>query len=618
MERVELSKLGSLMVLVFVSVGFVSCGGESKRVGDGSDWSTGYPGRTTLSLTLTDTQLHFTWHNQAGITEYQLLENPDGNSGYTVIATLAPNILNQNIGIFLPDRINASYILRACNSSGCTDSTPIFISGNLADAIGYVKASNTDESDLFGGSLALSNDGNTLVVGAPGEASSSAGVNGNQLDNSGRGGDFGTGAVYVFTYNGTVWTQQAYLKASNPDEGDWFGNSVSISADGNSLAVGAPYEGSNSTGINGNQLDDSATSSGAVYVYTRSGFTWTQQAYVKASNTGEYDHFGSVVSLSADGNILAVGTPWEDSNATGVNGDQSNNFKGQSGAAYIFVRNGSAWTQQAYIKASNTDQSDMFSSSLELSDDGNTLAIGAPFETSNTTGINGNQLDNSCGVIGSIDSCGATYVFTRSGATWTQQAYIKASNTNEGDIFGYQVAISGDGNTLAVGAWKEDSQTSGVNGDQLDNTSTDSGAVYVFYRNNNSWTQTDYLKASNNDSRDHFGSSLSLSTDGSKLVVGASGESSSSTGIGGDQSDNTATDSGAAYIFVHLDGDWVQHAYAKASNTDSNDRFGVAVTLSGNGNRLAIGANSESSNTTGIGGDQLDNSAPYSGAVYLY
>ena len=199
------------------------------------------------------------------------------------------------------------------------------------------------------------------------------------------------GAVYVFTRSGVAWTQQAYVKASNTDIGDEFGSSVAVSGD--TLAVGARREDSNGIGVNPGpaaEADDSLTDSGAVYVFTRSGSTWTQQAYVKASNTGIGDEFGTTVAL--DSNTLAVGAPLEDSTATGTNGNQTNNGASNSGAVYVFERVGTLWTQQTYLKASNTEADDVFSTSLGLS--GSTLAVGAPGEDSSATGVGGSQIDN--------------------------------------------------------------------------------------------------------------------------------------------------------------------------------------------------------------------------------
>ena len=141
---------------------------------------------------------------------------------------------------------------------------------------------------------------------------------------------------------------------------------------------------------------------------------------------------------------------------------------------------------------------------------------------------------------------GAVYVFVRSGSTWTQQAYLKASNTGINDQFGNSVALSGD--TLAVGAYKEDSPATGVNGDQAECCASDAGAVYVFVRSGSTWTQQAYVKASNTDARDAFGTSVALS--GDTLAVGATGEASAATGINGDQADNSASVAGAAYVRI--------------------------------------------------------------------
>jgi hypothetical protein len=159
--------------------------------------------------------------------------------------------------------------------------------------------------------------------------------------NDDRGDDtVDAGAVYVFTRSGTTWSQQAYVKASNTGPGDAFGSSVALSADGSALAVGAFRESSAAIGIGGDQGDDSAFFASAVYVFTRSGTTWSQQAYLKASNTGEGDEFGTSVALSADGSTLVVGAIDEFSAATGIGGNQANNSAPNAGAVYVFRTRG--------------------------------------------------------------------------------------------------------------------------------------------------------------------------------------------------------------------------------------------------------------------------------------
>ncbi len=249
-------------------------------------------------------------------------------------------------------------------------------------------------SGELGTSVAVSGD--TVVVGAPYEASNATGVNGNPADDSA----YGSGAAYIFTRSGTVWTQQAYLKAGNAEAKDEFGISVAVAGD--TVVVGAEFEASNATGVNGNPTDNSAFGSGAAYVFTRSGTVWTQQAYLKAGNAGVTDYFG--VSVAVSGDTVVVGALGEASNATGVNGNSSNNSADYAGAAYVFTRSGTLWTQQAYLKAGNTGAFDYFGGSVAVS--GDTVVIGAHGEASNATGVNGNGADNSA--FGS----GAAYIFT--------------------------------------------------------------------------------------------------------------------------------------------------------------------------------------------------------------
>ncbi len=325
------------------------------------------------------------WNGVAGATSYRLFEDP-GNGTFTQVGgDLADTSYFHNVSLW--QRVNAQYFVKACNTAGCsTPSTNLPVNGLITSSIGYVKAPTPGAQDFFGVGIALSNDGNTMAIGAIGENSI--------VPNS--------GAAYVFSRSEGLWNLQAFLKASNPDNGDDFGVSIALSGDGNTLAVGAYQEDSNATGINGNQADNSAPGSGAAYVFTRDNAgNWTQQAYIKSSNseagvvfdptdvddTG--DVFGVSVTLSNDGNTSAVGAYREDSNATGVNGDQTNNSTPNAGAVYVFARNVATWSQQAYIKASNPDAGDRFGSWISTSGDGATLAIGARFEDGN----GGNQAD---------------------------------------------------------------------------------------------------------------------------------------------------------------------------------------------------------------------------------
>src|SRR5581483_1424621 len=243
--------------------------------------------------------------------------------------------------------------------------------------------------------------------------------------------------------------------------------------------------------------------------------------YLKAKNTDALDFFGSSVAMS--GPFLAVGAPGEDSAGTGDTADRLDNSASGAGAAYVYLRAGSAWTTTAYVKPSNADPDDQFGAAVAIS--GVTLVVGAPGEDSDTTGVNH-----------AAPRSGAAYVFTRVRPTWVEQARLKAFNAAAGDGFGTSVAISGS--TVVVGAPQQG------NG---------SGAAYVFVGDAGAWSAQAYLKASNADPGDNFGT---VGVSGDLIVVGAPGESSSARGVNGDPNDNTAPASGAAYLFARDAGTW--------------------------------------------------------------
>ena len=413
----------------------------------------------------------------------------------------------------------------------------------------FLKAGNTQADDLFGWSVAI--DGNTLLVGAINH-------------------DSGAGAAYVFTRGSSAWIEQAFLQGSNTEAGDNFGASVAI--DGDTVVVGAFGEDSDAAG---GETDNSTIDAGAAYVFTRSGTVWSQQAMLKAGNAGAGDAFGN--SLTIEGDTVVVGALGEDSSALGGEADNSAN---DAGAAYVFIRSGTTWSQQAMLKASNAETGDSFGDSVAVS--GNTVAVGAYGEDSSMTG---GVTDNS--VIGA----GAAYVFTRSGDAWSQQAILKASNGETGDSFGDSVAVSG--NTVVVGAIGEDSSAAGG---EADNSASDAGAAYVFTRNGNTWSQQAFLKASDAEAENALGWSVALA--GNTVVAGA----------------HFANDlAGAAYIFTRNDTSWTQQATLTARNANPFDLFAASVALEGD--TAIIGAAMEDSRA---GGTEIDNAANSAGAVYVW
>jgi hypothetical protein len=219
-----------------------------------------------------------------------------------------------------------------------------------------------------------------LALGWATEPSAAKGIGGDSSDTSAPG----AGAVYVFQRLGTTWSQQAYVKASNTQTNASFGSSLSLH--GSTLAVGAADESTNTQGIDGDQnAANNLTSSGAVYVFTRAGAAWSQQAYVKAGDASGQTRFGDAVALAGD--QLVVGAPYA--------------FSG--GAVYTFIRSGAAWYQRTQFQAPVVWPYAQFGNSLGLFD--GTIAVGSPFESSGAAGVNGAEQDNS------LTNAGAVHVF---------------------------------------------------------------------------------------------------------------------------------------------------------------------------------------------------------------
>lgn len=542
----------------------------------------------TLSLSLGSIKtFDLTWTDVSDATFYRIQQQIDVGLGFNQVGgDIMAGIQRHSLIVPLYARIGSQYQLQSCNPTGCTDSSVVIVGGTLEASIGYLKSSETTAGDEFGYSIDISTDGNTLAVGAI-----KAGSPGTEY-----------GAVNVFVRSGATWVQQSIVRPqvrtpSDRTHEDYFGHSVSLSSDGNTLAVGAINEDGNGTKINDDATDDGTNdNSGAAYIFTRTGDTWVQKAYVKASNSDAGDAFGWAVSLSSDGSTLAVSAISEASNATGVSSVASiNNSLISPGAVYIFSRTGDAWAHQAYVKASNTGAGDAFGSSISLSANGNTLAVGA---------------------INEEIKQGAVYMYNRTISNWSPGSMLKPTRTESGDLFGSSVSLSSDGNTLAIAAKHEDSSSQVINvGDDINGASF-SGAAYVFNFTGTSWSQTAYIKAKNSGSFDRFGQSVSLSSGGDMLAVGARLEEGSNKGIDGEDNDDIFN-SGAAYIFTLNGTTWSQQAYVKARNPDIRDQFGYSVSLSGDGITLAIGAPFEDGSSVGINGND-NNSSEKAGAAYLF
>jgi hypothetical protein len=428
---------------------------------------------------------------------------------------------------------------------------------------------------LYRHPIALSGDGNVLVVGAPYDRSASRVVNGDENDTSASW----AGAVFVYRREASGWVREAYLKASNADANDRFGDSVAISADGSTLVVGAYGESGKGTTVNSSFMEDNSIPyAGAAYVFERSEQSWAQTAYLKASNntwggqpfgTPVSPYFGMSVAVSGDGSTVVVGAPYEAGVGPGVNGSQVQQFFGNSsgsGAAFVFGRQDASWTQQAYVKSMVIAGARRFGWSVALSGDGSTLAVGEPL------------------------GGGKANVYARAGSTWSFREALTASNGRVEDHFGKVVALSSDGSTLAVSALYEDSSVTGIWSAPIpmsDRGAERSGAVYLFEADGSTWSRRTYIKASNTHAQAEFGSSLALSGDGSTLAVGAPHEIGAAM-LGGPQIPSSLTNAGAVYLARRTAGTWSQLSYVKSPNTQSEQRFGMAAALSFDGSTLVV------------------------------
>jgi len=349
-------------------------------------------------------------------------------------------------------------------------------------------ASDGMPDDFFGSAVAF--DGDTAIVAAIGD---------------------GLGSAHVFARTGFTWTLQQKLVPTDGGYGQDFGCAVAI--DGDTVVVGRRND------------DEVANSAGAVHVYTRSGTTWSQQAKLFASDANEYDWFGESVAL--DGDTLLVGTISQD-------------LGSYAGSAFVFVRSGSTWTEEAKLAAWDAAAYDYFGGSVAIR--GDVALVGAI----GSDGPYGNE--------------GAVYAFVRTGTSWNPEAKLLASDGDSGDGFGCSVSL--DGGTALVGADEHDGAFSGT------------GAAYVFERLGTVWRQRARLVAEGLFEADHFGRSVSL--EGDRAMIGAAAGWPSLSGAG------------SVYVFGRVGTAWSEEAELVAADTVPYDYLGCSVSLSGDS--VLIGA----------------------------
>lgn len=330
------------------------------------------------------------------------------------------------------------------------------------------------------------------------------------------------GKAVVFVRSDLRWVQQAKLLASDGAAGDNFGLAIGLSANGNTALIGSPND------------DTPQANRGSAYVFIRTGTIWTQQAKLLALDGTTNDNFGFSVSLSADGSTAAIGAT----------------SKAGGGNAYIFVRSGVTWSQQAKLAASDRAAGDQFGNAISLSSDGNTVLIGATADAAPATGQ------------------GSAYVFIKSGVTtWSQQAKLVAVDGLANDQFGFDVSLSGDGTTALIGAEWDDT------------VSIDRGSAYVFVKSGVTWSQQAKLVVSDGLANDQFGYSVSLSANGNKAVIGMPLDD-----IG------LSTDQGSAYVFARVGTSWNQEQKLVVADGAPVDNLGERVVISPDAQFVVLGA----------------------------
>lgn len=349
---------------------------------------------------------------------------------------------------------------------------------------------DSDERDFFGNSVGVSNDGRTVLIGA-------------------RGDRRGQGSAYVFGRSSGEWEQQAKLSA---DEVSGFGRRVALSGDGSTAAIG--------TRTDPIQTQDRTEATGSVYVFTRSDREWKQQARI----TPEPDVvFTGLSSLSSDGSTIVTRASQESDESVG--------------SAYVLTRSDGEWEQQAKLSADDHGSDVTFGSSLDVSGDGSTAVIGEK-DGKNITG----------------EDTGAAYVFTQSGGSWQQQSKLLADDGNSRDKFGDAVALSDDGSTVVIGAFRDE------------DPSDYAGSAYVFTRSGENWGQQAKLNAVGDNST-FLGSSVGVSSDGNIAIVGE-GRGARSAGV-----------------FTRGEASWTQQ-----TRLADNDIETQSLGISGDGSSVIIGS----------------------------
>jgi len=412
---------------------------------------------------------------------------PISNDGATLVAMVMPGATTDIISIITAGG--------SVNSTNKFTVIPTYIPSKNGQQGDKLIGSDVKGNAQQGFSVSLSADGNTAIVGAPQD-------------------DATNGAALIYQRIDSIWTQQGpKLIGSGAIGKAMQGYCVSISADGNTAIIGGLRDKFNL---------------GAAWIFTRKGNTWAQQGpkLVGSGSVGGSIFQGTSVALSADGNTAIIGGY----------GDNIN-----TGAAWVFIRNGERWIQQGNkISGTGALGAAYQGSSVSLSADGNTAIIGG-------------EMDNS--------GLGASWIFTRTEGIWTQQgSKIVGSNAINTSYQGSSVNLSADGNTAIIGGYGD---------------SSNCGAAWVFSRKNDKWYQQGKKLVGSTPERNAYqGISVSLSADGNTALIGGNGSN---------------FNSGAAWIFKRTDSIWLEKDKLLGSGATGASQQGSGVSLSADGGTAIIG-----------------------------
>lgn len=402
-------------------------------------------------------------------------------------------------------------------------------------ARGQVTAPNPDHADQFGAALALSGDGQVLVVGAPNEDALGSGDAGlNDLASN-------AGAAYVYRRSGDHWVFNAYLKGSEVGDGARFGSSLDISDDAGRIAVGAPRD------------SGSGFSDGAVYEFVDNQGSWTQTGIFRDGNSTADENFGAHLALNGDGSLLAIGSPLNASSGFGVQATPIDDASApESGAVHLYRRSGTAWGYEAFIKPPVDLGTGQFGHRVDVDADGVNLIVSA------------HQADlDPQDQLSSTDTThwnsGRVLVLSRTNGNWAHEAMLRQPHPRSEDRFGWVARLSGDGQTVVVGTYNQDTQGSGLGADESVADRDDFGAAYVFQREAGGWGVPTVLKPSDRGDAQAssglwFGRAVAIGGNGRTVVIGAPGHDGPDAGISADPTasypfDVTSGNTGAVFLY---------------------------------------------------------------------